>query len=216
MTSDQEKNPGGVGVPFGLFLAILLVISTVATVFVRAFGTRGEGWDDVLGFLPFLAGGVAGGLLLNVGYSQFARARRRRLMHDHGDAVVFTAEMTPALKKYLQFDRSRYTSAERVGKTPHVFTAVVSPDGISLWSGPASRPIKFWQIDWASILEIGPEVVRLQFKTVPCLELHTGAADGALQIAPFPDRGLAVSWDRASVEQLADTLNELRTAALKR
>jgi hypothetical protein len=216
MTSDQEKNPGGVGLPVGLLLAIPLVIGTVAIVFVRAFGPLGEGWDDVLGFLPFLAGGVAVALLLNVGYGEFARARRRRLTYDHGDAFVFTAEMTPALKKYLQFDPSRFTTAERVGKAPYFFTAVASPDGISLWNGPASRPIKFWQIDWASIVDIRPEVVRLQFKTVHCLQLHTGAADGALQIAPFPDRGLAVSWDRASIEQLADNLNELRRAALKR
>jgi hypothetical protein len=216
MTSDQEKNPGGVRVPVGLLLAILLVIGTVAMVFIRAFGTLGEGWDDILGFLPFLAGGVAVGLLLNIGYSQFARARRRRLTHDNGDAVVFTAEMTPALKKYLQFDRSRYTSAERVGQTPYFFTAVASSDGISLWNGPASRPIKFWQIDWASILDIRPEVAQLQFKTVHCLHLHTGGADGAFQIAPFPDRGLAVSWDQRSTEQLADALNELRRVALKR
>lgn len=216
MTSDQDKNPGGVGVPVGLVLAILLVIGTVGMVFVRAFGPLGEGWEDVLGFLPFLAGGVAVALVVNVGYGEFARARRRRLTHDHGDAVVFTAEMTPALKNYLQYERSRDTSAERVGQMPHFFTTVASPDGISLWNGPASRPLNFWQIDWASILGVRPEVVRLQFKTVHCLQLHTGAADGALQIAPFPDRGLAVSWDRASIEQLADTLNELRRAALTR
>jgi hypothetical protein len=216
MTSDQEKTPGGVGFPVGLLLAILLVIGTVAMVFVRAFGALGEGWDDVLGFLPFLAGGVAGGLLLNIGYGQFGRARYRRLRHDHGDAVVFTAEMTPALKKYLRLDRSRFTSAERVGQTPYFFTAVASSDGIGLWNGPASRAIKFWQIDWASILDIRPEVVQLQFKTVHCLQLHTGTTDSALQIAPFPDRGPAVSWDRASVERLADSLNEMRRAALKR
>ncbi|MBT2516257.1 hypothetical protein J7E29_02310 [Streptomyces sp. ISL-90] len=57
MTSDHEKTPKEVGAPFGLLLAIFLVIGTVAMVFVRAFDTRGEGWDDVLGFLPFLAGG---------------------------------------------------------------------------------------------------------------------------------------------------------------
>jgi len=216
MTSDQEEDPGWVRVPVGLLLAILLVIGTVAMVFIRAFGPLGEGWDDILGFSPLLAGGVAVALLLNVGYGEFARARRRRLTHDHGDAVVFTAEMTPALKTYLQFDPSGYTSAERVGQTPYFFTAVASSDGISLWNGPASRPIKFWQIDWSSILDVRPGVVPLQFKTVHCLQLHTGAADGALQIAPFPDRGHAVSWDRASIEQLADTLNELRTAALKR
>ena len=112
-----------------------LVIGTVAIVFLRAFGPLGEGWDDVLGFLPFLAGGVALALLLNVGYGEFARARRRRLTHDHGDAAVFTAEMTPALKKYLQFDWSRDTSAQRVGQTPHFFTTVASPDGTSLWNG---------------------------------------------------------------------------------
>jgi hypothetical protein len=216
LTNDQGKSPRGVGVPAGLLLGILLVIGSMVMVFVRAFDTRGEGWDDVLGFLPFLAGGVAAALLLNVGYGEFARARRRRLKHDNGDAVVFSAEMTLALKKYLQVDRTRYTSAEQVGKTPHFFTAVASSDGISLWNGPASRPIKFWQIDWASILDIRPEVVQLPFKTVHCLQLHTGAADGAMQIAPFPDRGIAVSWDRASTEQLADTLNELRRAALRR
>jgi hypothetical protein len=199
-----------------MLLGIPLVIGTVAMVFVRAFGPLGKGWDDVLGFLPFLAGGVVVALLLNVGYGEFARARRRRLTHDHGDAAVFTAEMTPALKKYLQFDRSRDTSTQRVGQTPYFFTTVASSDGISLWNGPASRPIKFWQIDWASILDVRPEVVRLQFKTVHCLQLHTGAADGAFQIAPFPDRGLAVSWDQRSTEQLADTLNELRRAALTR
>ncbi|MBT2516256.1 hypothetical protein J7E29_02305 [Streptomyces sp. ISL-90] len=130
--------------------------------------------------------------------------------------MVFTAEMTPALKKYLQFDQSGYSSTELVGKTPHFFTAVASSDGISLWNGPASRPMKFWQIDWASILDVRPDVARLQFKTVHCLQLHTGASDGALQISPFPDRGLTGTWVRASVEQLADTLNELRGAALKR
>lgn len=53
------------GIPVGLVVAILLVIATVAMVFVRAFGTRGDGWDDILAFLPFLAGGIALGLLMN-------------------------------------------------------------------------------------------------------------------------------------------------------
>ncbi|RXZ71859.1 hypothetical protein [Agromyces albus] len=199
-----------------MLLGIPLGIGSMAMVFVRAFGPLGNGWDDVLGFLPFLAGPVAAALLVGVAYGEFALARRRRLTRDHADAVVFTAEMTPALKKYLQLDPSRFPSAERVGKTPHFFTAVASSDGISLWYGPASRPIEFWQIDWASILDVRPEVVRLQYKTVHCLQLHTGAADGALQLSPFPERGIAVSWNRASVEQLADSLNELRRAALRR
>lgn len=62
------------GIPVGLVVAILLVIATVAMVFVRAFGTRGDGWDDILAFLPFLAGGIALGLLMNFAYGQFARA----------------------------------------------------------------------------------------------------------------------------------------------
>lgn len=75
------------GIPVGLVGAILLSIATVAVVFARAFGSQGQGWSDILAFLPFLTGGIALGLLLNFGYGQFARSRRQRLARDHADAV---------------------------------------------------------------------------------------------------------------------------------
>ena len=77
------------GIPVGLVGAILVSIATVAVVFVRAFGSQGQGWSDTPAFLPFLAGGIALGLLLNFGYGQFARSHRQRLARDHADAVVF-------------------------------------------------------------------------------------------------------------------------------
>ena len=195
MTSDQEKNPRRAGAPrccsspYSWSSARWQWCSSVRS-------ARSAKVGMTFSVPAISAGGVALALLVNVGYGEFARARRRRLTHDHGDAVVFTAEMTPALKKYLQFDRSRHTSAERVEKTPYFFTAVASSDGISLWNGPASRPIKFWQIDWASILDIRPEVVRLPFKTVHALQSAYGAADGAMQIAPFPDRDSRILGSR--------------------
>lgn len=204
------------GIPVGLVGAILLSIATVAVVFARAFGSQGQGWSDILAFLPFLTGGIALGLLLNFGYGQFARSRRQRLARDHAHAVVFSSEMTPALRKYLQSDPERHESPELTLRTPHYFTVVASSDGLSMWSGWASRPTKFWHIGWASILDIRPEVFPLQFKSVHGLHLHTGEGDGALQIAPFPELSVAVSWDQARVNELADVLSALRTTALQR
>jgi hypothetical protein len=124
--------------------------------------------------------------------------------------------MTPALEEYLQSDPGRYESPELARRTPHFFTVVASSDGLSLWSGWASRPTKFWHIDWASILDVRPDRFPLQFKTVHGLHLHTGEGDGALQIAPYPELSVAVSWDRARVYELADSLSALRTTALQR
>ena len=36
------------GIPVGLMGAILLSVATVAVVFVRAFGSQGQGWSDIL------------------------------------------------------------------------------------------------------------------------------------------------------------------------
>ena len=204
------------GIPVGLMGAILLSVATVAVVFVRAFGSQGQGWSDILAFLPFLAAGIALGLLMNFGYGLFVRSRRQRLAREYADAVVFSSEMTPALKTYLQSDPKRYESPESILRTPHFFTVVASSDGLSLWSGWASRPTKFWHIGWASIFAVRPETIPLQFKRVRGLHVHTGEGDGALQLVPFPELSVAVSWDQARVDELADALSALRTTALQR
>jgi hypothetical protein len=55
--------------------------------------------------------------------------------------------MTPALKKSLRANPDRYTSPDFAGHAPHLFTVVATANGISLWSGSAQNPARFWEID---------------------------------------------------------------------
>lgn len=196
------------GIPAGLVLAVLLTVGSFAMVFVRAFGPRGDGWEDVLELLPLLGGAIVVGVAMVGGVSGFAKARLRHLEREFPDAVIFTAEMTPALKQLVQSRLAERIPAEHAARVPHFFTAVASNEGLSFWRGWATRPVMFWQIDWSSVLELRPEEFQLQFKTVHGIRAYTGDSAGALQIAPFPHGFFSVSWDKASVDALAVTLRE--------
>ena len=212
--SDREKRDA-TGVPVGLVVAVLIVGGSIAMVFVRAFGERGDGWDDILEFLPFLAAGLAGGIILNTAYGEIALARRRRLTRENGDAIVFTAEMTPTLKAILKVHDGTSLGTPRRNRAPYFFTVVASDQGITLWGGTPTRPRSFWQIDWESIAEIQLARIQLQFKAVHGLTLKTHRPDGTFQIAPFPERGFARSWKRERTERLEESLSDLRSASLK-
>ncbi|WP_157372772.1 hypothetical protein [Agromyces sp. Root81] len=202
-----------VGFPVGLMFAVLLTLGSFALVAIRAFGSRGDGWADILEFLPFLAAGIGFGLALNFAYAKFARMRLHRLAKDHPDAVLFTAEMTPALMQFLRSEANRRENPASVGRLPHFYTAVASVDGLSFWRGSAPYPVKFWQIDWGSIRDLRPELVQLQFKTAHAIHFETGESPGALQIVPFADGMFTVSWGQNRVSELVETLKRLRTPA---
>lgn len=202
------------GMPGGSVLAAVLAVGSFAMVFVRAFGERGDGWADVLELLPLLGGAVVVGVAMIGGFSGYERARLRYLQKQFPDAVIFTAEMTPALKQLLRSRSAERANADPAG-LPHFFTAVASNEGLSFWRGWGTRSVMFWQIDWSSILELRPEEIQLQFKTVHGIRAHTGASAGALQLAPYPHSFfsdphsfVSGSWDRADVEALVAALRE--------
>jgi hypothetical protein len=199
-------------IPWGLVYSIFLFAATVALVFVRAFGSHGNGWNDILVFLPVLVGAMALTLMYIFIGMRFAIARDKRLARDHPDAIVIRAQMTPKLKKRLKSDPSQYATPELIGRTPNLFTTLADSDGISLWSGPASNPVKFWAIDWASVQNVRYSALQLQFKNAHGFYVDTknSGADDALEIAPMPENPYALSYSQAHVEQLVDQLRELR------
>lgn len=140
----------------GSAVAAVLAVGYLALVIVRAFGSDGGGWTEVLAFLPILVGSVLLGLLLIAWYSHFSRARLRRLVADHPNAVVFTAELTPELKVYVETKQGAASNQHRVG-VPHFHTVVASVEGISLWGGPPARPAEFLRVEWAAISDIRRE-----------------------------------------------------------
>lgn len=196
------------GIPSGLVYAVLLTVGSFAVVIVRAFSPGGGGWEDILKLLPVLGGAVVLSVAMVGGVSGFAKARLRRLEREFPDAVVFTAEMTPALKQLVKSQLAERTQVEPAPGVPHFFTAVASDEGLSFWSGGATRPVRFWEIDWSSVLELRPEEFQLQNKSVRGIRAYTGDSTGALEIAPYPHGFFSVSWDKPSVDALAVTLRE--------
>ena len=199
--------------PGGLVLGIFLTLGSLAMVFVRAFGSRGDGWNDIREFLPVLAGALLVGGALVIGYSWFAVARLRRLEREHPSAVLFTAEMTPELKQLLK-SRIRDGRAEQAIWLPHFFTVVATSEGLRFWRGCAAQPKEFWRIEWPSVLELKPAEFPLQYKTMQGIRGFTGDPIGALEIAPFPDSILMASWDREHIEALMKKLNAHPTQSI--
>ncbi len=202
-------------VPKGLVPAIVLVVATLALVFVRAFGANGDGWSDILEFAPFYVGVIAASFILIAIYNWYADARDRRLARDHPSAVVFGSEMTPALKQRLRSDPDRYLSPTLVGRAPHLFTVVADGDGITFWNGPASNPVEFWGIDWRKVSGIRPATHRLEYKNVHGLVFDTsiGAVLGTLEIAPRPKRSFSVSSSNDQSTALTEQVTGLWRAS---
>jgi hypothetical protein len=192
-------------------------MASVGLVFISAFGSRGEGWNDILEFLPFLVGGIATVLAGVAVYSWYAEARDKRLALDDPTAVVFGSEMTSALKKHLRANPNRYTSPDLVGRAPHLFTVVATVKGISLWSGSARNLVRFWEIEWQLVSALRPATLRLDYKNVRGLLIETNAPDavGALEIAPCPEGPFSISYSEARLTSLIESLDVLWHASLQ-
>ena len=207
----------GRGVPGGLIWAIVLTIGSLAMVFIRAFGANGDGWHDIREFAPFYLGAIVLAFPFIALFTLYADARDRRLTRDHPDALVFGAEMTPALKDLLKSTPESAASPALAGRAPSWFTVVADADGVTFWLGPGWNPVKFWGVDWEAVWGLRPSRLQLQFKNMNgfVMDTHTGAAVGALEIAPRPTRFFASSLGTDEISVLTERLTEVWHASRK-
>ncbi|TYL54008.1 hypothetical protein [Agromyces mariniharenae] len=199
--------------PKGLIPAIVLALITLALVLARVFGLGGEEWRGILEAAPVYVGAAAAAFIVIAVYNWWADARDRRLARDHPGALVFGAEMTAALKRRLRSDPDQYTAPAVTGRTPHLFTVVSDAEGLSMWNGSASKPVRFWWIDWHTVSGIRAAMYQLQYKEVRglVLDTSTGAVLGALELVPRSTRLLSARNDRSPA--LIERLTELWRAA---
>ncbi len=197
--------PGRLG---GLVTSGFVVVGAFGMVFVRAFGDRGDGWDDIREFVPLLVGVLAGSVILIVGFTVYSTARDRHLARRYPGAEVFTVDLTPNLKRTLRSTPDKRAPA----RTPGIFTVVGSVEGLSFWVGWPLAPNKFWQLDWREVADLQPALFPLKYKTVRGIRVVTHDSAVVVELAPYQFRAFTVTWDESQIDALITAMQRQRAA----